>query len=78
MSNGSQYGYPKYSEQEPVPPFAMRDIQNKCQECGTVFVGSCRAVCADCAVKEIVKSVAAMREPMRAIGDALEHLVTAS
>lgn len=70
MSTGKEFGYPQGA---PWAPFEMRDIQNKCA-CGAVFVGTCRATCTSCQVQEIVDSVAAMREPMREMGDALAHL----
>jgi len=46
-----------YDNAVPNPPWLMRDQQNKCPECGNVFVGSSTSACPRCAKKEEVKEV---------------------
>ena len=46
-----------YDNAAPNPHWLMRDQQNKCPECGNVFVCSSTSACPKCAKKEEVKEV---------------------
>lgn len=45
----NQYGY---DQSAPNAPWIMRDVQNKCGECGLVWVGIQSCLCHQCATKQ--------------------------
>lgn len=66
MSNGRQFGYP---QGEPNAPFRMREVMNKCEGCGNVFVDVSSRTCLTCAVAALPE----IRVLVNNASDALAH-----
>lgn len=44
----NQFGY---DESAPNPSWLMRDVQNKCEQCGLIWVGISSCLCHQCSTK---------------------------
>lgn len=70
MQGTNQYGYP---QGEPYPPFHLRDVQNKCPECGSLYVGASCEPCPKCSRNQAMglPEFIAEAQPMMAAMDAM-------
>lgn len=59
----NQYGY---DQSAPNAPWIMRDVQNKCGECGLVWVGIQSCLCHQCVTKQEKGEAHAISQPKAA------------